>query len=182
MDNGASSYRRYLEGDRDAFDEIMKDYFDRVIFFINRFVNDMNVAEDIAIDVFADLIIHPKRYNFSVSLNTYLCMLGRSYALNYLKRKRLIRVTELEEATEIFASSLPDEQVIKDERSKALHDAILRLPSDMRAAVHLVYFEEMSYKDCAYIMKKTVKQIDNLLYRAKKELGKTLSDGWGDNI
>ena len=182
MDNGASSYRRYLEGDQGAFDEIMKDYFDRVIFFINRYVNDINVAEDLAIDVFADLIIHRNRYNFSVSLNTYLCMLGRSRALNYLRRKKLIRVTALDDACDIHDSEALEEQVIKDERSRMLHEAISKLPSDMKAAVHLTYFEGMSYKECAYTMKKTVKQIDNLLFRAKKELGKSLSEGWSDEI
>ncbi len=180
MDNGASSYRRYLEGDQGAFDEIMKDYFDRVIFFINRYVNDVNVAEDLAIDVFADLIIHRNRYNFSVSLNTYLCMLGRSRALNYLKRRKLISITEINEAFGVSSEDDIEKQFVKNEMDKALHKAIAALPYDMRAAVHLTYFEGMSYKECAFAMKKTVKQVDNLLYRAKKELGQTLRDGWSD--
>jgi RNA polymerase sigma-70 factor (ECF subfamily) len=40
----------------------------------------------------------------------------------------------------------------------------------MAAAVHLVYFEEMTYAQAAKVMKKSPKQVDNLLYRAKKEL------------
>ena len=36
MDNGASSYRRFLDGDESAFDDIMKDLFDNLVFFINR--------------------------------------------------------------------------------------------------------------------------------------------------
>lgn len=32
MDNGASSYRRFLEGDESAFDEIMKELFDGLVF------------------------------------------------------------------------------------------------------------------------------------------------------
>ena len=34
MDNGAGSYRRYLNGDEDAFDEIVKEIFDSLVFFI----------------------------------------------------------------------------------------------------------------------------------------------------
>ena len=45
-----------------------------------------------------------------------------------------------------------------------------KLSQDMRVAVHLVYFEEMTYEEAAKVMKKNRKQIDNLLYRAKKEL------------
>lgn len=48
MDNGASSYRRFLEGDESAFDEIMKELFDGLVFFIDRYVHDIHAAEDIA--------------------------------------------------------------------------------------------------------------------------------------
>jgi len=44
------------------------------------------------------------------------------------------------------------------------------LPEDMRVVIHLVYFEGMTYKEVAKVMKKNRKQVDNLLYRAKKEL------------
>lgn len=33
MDNGACSYRRFLDGDESAFDEIMKELFDGLVFF-----------------------------------------------------------------------------------------------------------------------------------------------------
>ena len=36
MDNGASSYRRYLEGDEDALGQIVKEYFDHLVFFLER--------------------------------------------------------------------------------------------------------------------------------------------------
>ena len=45
MDNGASSYRRFLEGDESAFDEIMKELFDGLVFFIDRYVHDIHAAE-----------------------------------------------------------------------------------------------------------------------------------------
>lgn len=40
----------------------------------------------------------------------------------------------------------------------------------MRVVIHLIYFEGMSYDETARVMKKNRKQVDNLLYRAKKEL------------
>ena len=36
--------------------------------------------------------------------------------------------------------------------------------------MHLVYLEDMTYEEAARVMKKTKKQVDNLLFRAKKEL------------
>ena len=90
MDNGASSYRRFLEGDESAFDEIMKELFDGLVFFIDRYVHDIHAAEDIAIDAFSDLVVNKHRYNFKVTLKTYLFMLGRSRALKYIKRRKSV--------------------------------------------------------------------------------------------
>ena len=48
MDNGASSYRRFLDGDESAFNEIMKELFPSLMFFIDRYVHDTHAAEDIS--------------------------------------------------------------------------------------------------------------------------------------
>ena len=71
MDNGASSYRRFLDGDESAFNEIMEELFRSLVFFINGYVHDIHAAEDIAIDAFSDLVVHRHRYNFKVTLKTY---------------------------------------------------------------------------------------------------------------
>lgn len=59
---------------------------------------------------------------------------------------------------------------MSDERKRIVHNAIEKLSDDMRVVIHLIYFEEMTYDEAAKVMKKNRKQIDNLLYRAKKEL------------
>ena len=64
--------------------------------------------------------------------------------------------------------------MLADERRRAVNGAVDSLPAEMREAVHLVYFEEMTYEEAARVMKKNKKQVDNLLYRAKAELRKTL--------
>ena len=171
MDNGASSYRRFLNGDESAFDEIMQTLFDPLVFFIDRYVHDVQAAEDIAIDVFSDLVVNRHRYNFKVTLKTYLFMLGRSRALNYLKHRKVLTFTELSEAEAVADDrALLEELVLRDERKRAISNALAKLPGDMREAVHLCCLEALSYEEAARIMKKNRKQVDNLLYRAKKEL------------
>ena len=170
MDNGASSYRRFLDGDERAFEAIMEELFYGLVFFIDGFIHDTHAAEDIAIDTFSDLVVHRNRYNFKVSLKTYLYMVGRSRALDHIRHRKVIRFVELSEAQALSDSLLLEETVLADERKRQVHTAMGQLPEDMREAVHLVYFEEMTYEDAARIMKKNRKQVDNLLYRAKKEL------------
>ena len=167
MDNGACSYRRYLEGDEAAFEEIVNDLFDNLVFFINRYVHDLQTAEDLAIDTFTDLIVHKHRYDFRVSLKTYIFMIGRSRALTWLKRRKI--AVPLDDVPPPSDDGF-EERLLQEEQKLLVHTALARLPDDMRVAVHLVYFEDLSYDDAARVMKKTKKQVDNLLYRAKKEL------------
>ena len=170
MDNGASSYRRFLDGDESAFEDIMKSLFRGLVFFIDGFVHDTHAAEDIAIDTFSDLVVHRHRYNFKVSLKTYLYMVGRSRALDYIKHRKVIDFVELSEVQNLADDEVLEETVLQSEQKRLIHAAIAKLPQDMRAAVHLIYFDEMTYEEAAKVMKKSRKQVDNLLYRAKKEL------------
>ena len=171
MDNGASSYRRFLDGDESAFDEIMKELFDNLVFFIDRYVHDIHAAEDIAIDAFSDLVVNKHRYNFKVTLKTYMFMLGRSRALNYIKHRKFIDFVELSEADKATSEQETlEEIVLADERKRVVNNALNSLPDDMRVVIHLIYFEDLSYDEAAKVMKKNRKQVDNLLYRAKKEL------------
>ncbi len=173
MDHGASSYRRFLDGDRDAFTDVMQELFHPLVFFIHRYVQDIYAAEDLAMDVFSDLIVHKNRYRFQVSLKTYLFMLGKSRALDYLKRRKILTFTEL--TAEITADDEdPETRFLKKAEKVQLSRALQSLPKDMQIAVHLYYFEDMSYQEIAKVMRKNQKQIDNLLYRAKKALGSRL--------
>lgn len=171
MDNGAENYRRFLSGDEEAFKSIIDDYREGLIFFINRYVHDLTVAEDLSIDVFTELLVHRHRYNSKSSLKTYLYMIGRSKALNHLKHNRIIPEVELSAAENIILDELsPEEIVLRDETKRTVNSALEQLPEDMRVAVHLVYFEELSYSDASKVMRKSRKQVDNLLYRAKSAL------------
>lgn len=174
MDNGESSYRRYLEGDEAAFDEVVKTLFDKLVFFIERYVGDYHVAEDIAIDSFVELMKHKTRYDFRVSLKTYVFMIGRCRALNYLKHQKRRAAVPLGELEATLADERVSDAFLKRERDRLLHEAIADLPEDMRAAIHLTYFEGLTYDEVARVMKKNKKQVDNLLYRAKTMLRHTL--------
>lgn len=171
MFDGAGSYRRFLNGEESAFDEIMNELFRKLVFFIDGYVHDSYTAEDLAIDVFSDLIVHKHRYNFKVSLKTYLFMIGRSRALDYIKHRKVIDFVEINEAEDFLDDERVLEQtVLDDERKRMVNEAITKLPEDMREVVHLIYFEDMTYAEAAKVMKKTAKQVDNLLYRAKTQL------------
>ena len=160
--------RRLDPRDPNDLEQLLRLHRTGLILFIQCFVGDPDTAEDLAMDSFLELLVHPLRYNGRSSVKTYLFMIGRSKALNYLKRRSRL-------SPEPIPEDLPDDtslekQYLADERRRVLHKALRNLPEEMRTAVHLVYFEELTYRQTAQVMKKTEKQVDNLLYRAKTAL------------
>ena len=178
MEQGANAYRRYLDGDQNAFAEIIEEFRDPVTFFIQRYVHDICSAEDIAADVFMQLVVNPQKYRFDTPLKTYLFVMARSRALDHLRRVKRRKQVPLEETEDTLADAQDlEEQVLQNEEKRRLHEAIGQLPEPQQIAVHLVYFESCSYEEAARIMKKTAKQVDNLLYRAKQALRGILGEG-----
>ena len=55
MDNGESSYRRFLEGDDSGFIEIIRDYKDGLILFLHSMTRDYGLAEELCEDTFVRL-------------------------------------------------------------------------------------------------------------------------------
>ncbi len=177
MDNGEGSYRRFLDGDREAFGEIVELYRSGLTYFINRYVCDYTAAEDLAIDSFMYLLVNPKKYNFKSSVKTYLYTIGRCRALDYIKHRSKIQMSSIHENTlnQVYEASL-EERVIKTETNRRLSSAIETLPQDMQTVIHLIYFDELSYDETAKVLKTTTKKVDNLLYRAKKLLRNELRE------
>ena len=178
LDQVTDAYRRFLDGDSAQFDTILDAYRESLIFYINRYVHNLHDAEDLAMDTFADLLARPKRYRFESSLKTYLFSIGAHKAIDFIRKHKRSQICDTETFSHL--SSEEDdlaEAVIRDERRRALLDAIDRLPPDYRNAVYLVYFEEMSYAEAGKILHKTEKQINNLCYRAKGNLRKYLQEG-----
>lgn len=178
MDNGASSYRRFLEGDENGFVEIVEQYGANLIFFINGYVNDTAVAEDLMEEAFCDLIVHRKCYKGRSSFKTYLFAIARNKAMTYLKRLSRTAVLPLEEhSNETTDADGVESIVIQDDEKRALYAAMNRIIPDYRTVLHLLYFENMSYGEAASVLRKSRKQINNLAYRAKQALKSEMEKG-----
>ena len=170
MDGGAGIYRRFLQGDESAFTELLNLYRDSLIFFINRMVHNLDTAEELAADCFVELLVHPGRYRFQGSLKTYLFTRGHHKAVNAVRRAARLRVEELDESAVSASFEAFEENILRDEQRAAVHRGLAKLKPEYREALHLLYFEEMSYEEAARVMHKNRKQIDNLACRGRSAL------------
>ena len=86
MDDGVDSYRKFLAGDKSGMQELVELFRDGLIFYINTFIGDINESEDLAEDVFVELIIKKPRFKEQSSFKTWLYSIARHKALNFIKR------------------------------------------------------------------------------------------------
>ena len=76
--------------------------------------------------------------------------------------------------TELADKEMLETAILKNEQSKKLHNTIQTMHNDYRDVLHLVYFEDMSYDEASAVLGKNIKQIKNLVYRAKQALKSAL--------
>lgn len=174
-DAGADLYRKWLCGDGKAFDKIIEIYHDALIFFAYGTVKNFADAEDIAADVFADVIVHPRRYSFGCSLKTYLFSVARNKAVDRIRRRKHFSDEDISESAEnVSDEKLIEDRIIADEKAKAVRDALKEINPDYAMALRLTYCHEFSGDEICIIMNKNKKQTANLIYRGKEALRKIL--------
>lgn len=166
-------YKEFLHGNKESFEKIVIRHKDAIIYFIQRYVKSIDIAEDLAQDVFVYILIHKKNYKFEYSLKTYLYTIAKSKALNYIKRER--RIVELDENQFEDLEEL-EEKVFKNERAENLKKAIQKLKIEYQSAIYLADIEELSYKEIAHILKKTDSSVKILIHRARKALEKVVME------
>ena len=171
MDKGAELFRQFLDGDEKAFEQIVDLYFDSLIFFVNSFVHDKYIAEDIAIESLTQLFFKKKQFNFKYSLKTYLFAIGKNKAINYLKHQHKYVIVDFSEALESQNKyDVTCDDIATIEKRLIITNAINQLSPEMQKVIYLFYFENLNHYEIAVIMNKGKKQIYNLLFEAKKKL------------
>ncbi len=174
MDNGESSYRRYLDGDDKGLLTLIDEYKTGLVLYVNSIVCDLGLAEEIMIDTFAKLAVKKPRFRGEGSFKTWLYAIGKNLAFDTLKKagRGDVPLEEAERYTDDGRSV--EEDYLRTERNIALRRVLDGLKHDYRSAVWLVYFENFSPSEAARVMKMTRRRFTTLLYRAKKSLKERL--------
>ena len=171
MDNGASSYRRFLDGDDKALAEIVRNYSDGLVLYLNGIVNNISIAEELMEETFLKIITKKPKFNAKYSFKTWLYTIGRNVAIDYLRHNSKVIGTPFDELENCIQDEYDLEKIyIIEERKITVHRALRKLNTEYRQILWLLYFEGLTNAEAAIVMKKSSRQIKNLVYRAKSAL------------
>lgn len=170
MDKGADSYRKFLDGDREGMAELVHEYREGLTFYLYRITNNIDTAEELMEETFAK--IYAKKPNFSgrSSFKTWLYSIGRNTALNIFRHRRWMSDKSIDDCLQYPDGSDIEAAYIRKEQYALVHKSLGKLKTDYRQVIYLVYFEDFSNEDAGRIMGKSKRQIETMLYRAKKAL------------
>jgi RNA polymerase sigma-70 factor (ECF subfamily) len=155
--------------------DIIRDYKDGLIFYLCSIVGNIHTAEDLAEDTFVLLGTKKPRDNGRSSFKTWLYTIGRNLAIDFLRKNKKLTTVSVDDVPELISEeNILEEAYIREEHKIAVHRAMRRLSPEYRQILWLIYFEELSNKEAATIMKKSVHNIETLVYRARKSLRKQL--------
>lgn len=172
MEEDKKLYMKFLNGDNESFELIMNKYMEKIIYFTYKFVNRIDVAEDLAQDVFVYILMNKEKYDSKYSLKAYLYTIAKSKSLNYIKREN--KITYLQDNEYIFNEQEIEDAIFNKEQSQKLKIAINNLPEPQNQIIYLVDIEELSYKEICKIFDMSLSQVKTLIHRGRKKLKQIL--------
>jgi RNA polymerase sigma-70 factor (ECF subfamily) len=175
---------RLAAGQDAALNDLMERHAPPVFHFLCRMVGNEDDANDLAQETFVRVFRARATFHPSEKFSTWLFTIAANLARNHFRwRSRHPNVsleTETGESEQTIGSTLPasdpapNEQALAAERAAAVRAAVGKLPEELREAVVLCEWEELSMADAAKILEATPKAVESRLYRARQILRERL--------
>jgi RNA polymerase sigma-70 factor (ECF subfamily) len=169
--------QRAVQRDPDAFAQIYDEHVDIIYRFVYYKVGDPGVAEDLTEDVFAKAWERIDRFQWrNVPVQHWLLTIARNTVTDHWRSRK--RTSSPLDVLGEVASDLPspDEHVARDLELESLGRALARLPDEQRDVLILRFIEDLSHKDVAAILGKSVVAVRQIQVRALRALQHVLTD------
>lgn len=158
--NEKALIKKCQSGDRRAFEELIRLYYDYVSGFLLKTTADETLAEDLTQETFLKMIRNIEKFDpgGSAAFGTWLITIAKNCYIDHLRRNRI----HLED---IDSLPLADERSVADEVERKLQyeqllEAMETLPPEQALAIRLKYVEDMTLAEIAErfgVQPKTVK-------------------------
>jgi RNA polymerase sigma-70 factor, ECF subfamily len=178
---------RLMAGQDAALNDLMDRHATAVFHFLHRLVSNEDDANDLAQETFARVFRARASFRLNEKFSTWLYTIAANLARNHFRWRARHPNVSLTTGAEDPEQSLenilpakdaaPSEQTLTAERAAAVRQEVSRLAEDLREAIVLCEWEELSVAEAATILETTPKAIESRLYRARKQLRERLQ-GW----
>lgn len=180
------------QGDRQAFDYLVKNYGARVFNVCLGVLQNPEDAEDIAQEVFVEVYRSITGFKEESKLSTWIYRIAMTKSLDHLRskkrKKRFAFVKSLfTEDSNTAPIQIPDfvhpgVQLEQKEMAAHLFKAINKLPDNQKTAFTLHKVEGLSYLEISEVMNTTIPSVESLMFRAKQNLKDLLGEYYKNNF
>ncbi len=180
---------RLREGERDAFEQLVKRYERELYGYLRRYLGDDDLAEDVFQNTFVQVFLKIRQYEPGRPARPWLYAIATNQAIDALRRRnRRIadRPADSVAAPDEDGESRPLLELLpapgdappdaseRAEQAEHVRASVQRLPELLKQAVLLVYFQGLKYQDAADILGVPVGTVKSRLHAALTKL----TDEW----
>ncbi|MFT6300471.1 MAG: RNA polymerase sigma-70 factor (ECF subfamily) [Saprospiraceae bacterium] len=175
---------RVQKGDKQAFDLLVLKHQYKVHAIISRYIKDFDEVNDVVQEAFIKAYRALENFRGESAFYTWLYRIAVNTAKNYLvSRNRRPPSFDIdatssqysEENSQLQDHDSPENILYKDELESIISNAIKELPEDLRTALMLREFEDLSYEQISDIMDCPVGTVRSRIFRAREALEEKIS-------
>ncbi len=175
----AELVRRMKKGDRAAFDKLYEIYYDKLYRTACLITGNRADGEDVAQETFIKMYLHctelKKDEQFRYWLYKILNRTAWQISKKHSKEQPDEQIIELADKS---MTDSPAMQLLKNERDRAIIEAVRKLEQRQRTAVILYYYNGLGTKEIAKIMECMEGTVKSRLFTARKNLKSLLKNEW----
>lgn len=176
--------KRAIEGDQDAYKELMDKYQKPLYFHVLKMVRNHEQVEDLVQEAFMKAFNNLNSYNTNYAFSTWLYRITTNHTIDYLRKKKLkttsindpVKTKDGEMEIQISDDAETDRDIIRKERKKIIHNAINDLPKKYRRVIEMRHLQELSYQEIADQLDLPLGTVKAHIFRAREMLYKELID------
>lgn len=156
--------------------EIYQHHYLDVYKFIICFSGNQNDAEDMTQEVFIRVLKNISKYNYSVSLKTWIFSIAKHVAIDHYRKTRFTIVLKEGFFKQLTSNAKgPIEYVEQNALKNYVHEAISKIRPNYRMVLILRGINELTIKETAQILNYSESKVKVVYHRALKELEKMIS-------
>jgi RNA polymerase sigma-70 factor (ECF subfamily) len=178
-DPDASLTRRAMAGDPDAFDQLSRRHYPRLLRVLRRLLDDPDAAEDVAQETFLAAWRNLPRFRGDAAFATWLHSVAARRACAFAcreSRRRCINLDERGMEIPADASGEPHRAAARREEAERIRAAVEKLPERQRLTALLFYYGEASCREIADELGMEESTVRGHLRRAREGLRRRLKD------